>query len=84
MQRESSRSQWGLDHPIRLVFDQGESQRDQARARQTWVFKERAARDPASTVCPFMELAKSRTLDREGTRMMSEPSSPQECQAKFQ
>lgn len=67
------REQWGLDHPIWLVLDQGESQRDQA--RHTRAFKQRAAGDPASIVCPFMELAKSRALGREGTGLMSETGS---------
>lgn len=58
------REQWGLDHPIWLVLDQGESQRDQA--RQTQALKQRASGDPASIVYPFMELAKSRALARGG------------------
>lgn len=72
-QGESNRNSGVWSTPFRLVLDQEESQRDQA--RQTRAFKQRAAVDPAGIVCPFMELAKSRALGREETGLMSETGS---------
>lgn len=72
-QGESNRNSGVWSTAFRLVLDQEESQRDQA--RQTRAFKQRAAGDPASIVCPFMELAKSRALGREEMGLMSETGS---------